>query len=74
VRLSTNATRTLDEYPDIMSAADIAGYLHISRRRTYELFQIDPSHGGIPCITIGTSKRVKKESFSRWLDKLERQA
>lgn len=63
--------KTLDEYPEILTAALIAKYLGISRRRTYELFQLSPEHGGIPNFEIGASKRVRKKSFIRWIDELE---
>jgi hypothetical protein len=65
--------KTLAEYPEMMTAAHISEYLHISRRRVYELFKLSPSNGGIPCIEIGSSKRVKKESFNLWLNKLEKE-
>jgi hypothetical protein len=64
--------KTINDYPEIMTAAHISEYLHISRRRVYELFNLSPSHGGIPCITIGASKRVKKSSFIGWLNKAEK--
>lgn len=60
-------TKSLEEYPEIMTAAHVSEYLHISRRRVYELFKLAPSSGGIPCIEIGLSKRVKKDSFVKWL-------
>ncbi|MEK5176326.1 helix-turn-helix domain-containing protein [Heyndrickxia sp. FSL W8-0496] len=65
--------KSLEEYPEIMTAAHISEYLHISRRRVYELFKLSPSHGGIPCIAIGASKRVRKESFNHWLNRCEKE-
>lgn len=65
--------KTLEEYPEIMTAAHISDYLHISRRRVYELLQVSPSNGGIPCIEIGISKRVKKDSFVAWLKSKEQE-
>lgn len=65
-------TNPLDAYPAIMTAAHISEYMHISRRRVYELFQTEPSAGGIPCLVIGGSKRVRKESFVRWINGLEK--
>lgn len=64
--------KSLEDYPEIMTAAHIAEYLQISRRRVYELFQIKPASGGIPCIAIGASKRVKKDSFVDWLNTKEK--
>lgn len=68
----TEEANPLDVYPAIMTAAHVSEYMHLSRRRVYELFQTDPSAGGIPCICVGGSKRVKKESFVRWIDSLEK--
>jgi excisionase family DNA binding protein len=64
---------SLEEYPEIMTAAHIAEYLHISRRRVYELCKLDPSKGGIPCMEIGLSKRVKKDSLTAWLSSKEKE-
>jgi hypothetical protein len=57
-----------DKLPDILTAQNIADYLIISRRRTYELFQLKPEHGGIPNFDIGFSKRVVKDDFLRWIE------
>lgn len=65
--------KSLEEYPEILTAANISEYLHISRRRVYELFKVSPSNGGIPCIEIGSSKRVKKDSFIAWLKNREQE-
>lgn len=59
--------KTLDELPDILTAQDIADYLKISRRRIYELFQINVIYGGIPNFEIGNSKRVLKEDLVKWI-------
>ncbi|MEM5014075.1 helix-turn-helix domain-containing protein [Niallia taxi] len=61
--------KSLEQYPEIMTAAHIAEYLQISRRRVYELLSVN---NGIPCIQIGITKRVKKSSFELWLNKLEK--
>lgn len=52
---------------EFLTAQDIADLLRISRLRVYELFRLNPSHGGIPHYTIGTSKRVDKADFEKWL-------
>jgi hypothetical protein len=65
--------RVLEEYPEIMTAAHIAEYLQISRRRVYELCKLIPSEGGIPCIEIGLSKRVRKGSLIAWLNAREKE-
>jgi|SRR5690606_22674082 len=53
--------------PDTLTALHISEYLHISRRRVYELFQMHVDVGGIPNYEIGTSKRVDKEDFRDWI-------
>lgn len=62
---------TWDSLPDILTAKHIAEFLSISRRRVYELFQIHVNHGGIPNFSIGASKRVDKEDFKQWRNKLK---
>ncbi|MCZ8518861.1 helix-turn-helix domain-containing protein [Paenibacillus caseinilyticus] len=59
--------KTIGELPDILTAQHIASYLQISRRRVYEMFQLDPSAGGIPNFEIGASKRVDKTDFLQWI-------
>lgn len=65
-------SKTLDAYPEILTAQHIADYLHISRRRVYELLEMPFSQGGIPCIVIGLSKRVQKETFIKWMHQKEK--
>lgn len=60
----------LDQLPEILTAAHIAKYLQISRRRVYELFQLKEDAGGLKVFKIGASIRVKKEDFIRWLNKI----
>lgn len=59
---------TLEALPEIITAQHIADYVCISRRRVYELFQINPEFGGIPNFEIGASKRVQKADFVNWID------
>ncbi|MDR7239650.1 helix-turn-helix domain-containing protein [Neobacillus drentensis] len=54
--------------PNILTAQHIADYLGISRRRVYELMQLSEKAGGIRCFSIGSSKRVDKEDFLRWIE------
>ena len=63
--------RNKDELPDILTAQQIATYLGISRKKVYELFQLKT--GGIPCFSIGASKRVMKEYFLRWVEEQMRE-
>lgn len=58
---------TLDQMPDILTADILAKYLRLSKRRVYELMDINPEYGGIPCIRIGRSKRVFKADLIEWL-------
>lgn len=54
--------------PRILTAQHIAKYLGISRRRVYELLQTSEEAGGIRCFKIGSSKRVDKEDFFKWIE------
>ncbi len=63
--------KTLESMPEVLTAQMIADYLHISRRRVYELFHIPPSYGGIPNYDIGISKRVDKPDFISWIEALK---
>ncbi|WP_232827979.1 helix-turn-helix domain-containing protein [Paraliobacillus sp. X-1268] len=56
-----------DLLPDTLTALHISEYLHISRRRVYELFQLHEEEGGIPNFQIGASKRVDKQDFKKWI-------
>ena len=58
----------MDDLPEILTAKLIATYLGVSRRRVYELFQLNPKHGGIPNFEIGASKRVDKQDFIKWIE------
>ncbi|MEN6350309.1 MAG: helix-turn-helix domain-containing protein [Syntrophomonas sp.] len=58
----------ISEMPEIITAQHIADYLHISRRRVYELLSLAPEAGGIPSIVIGASKRAAKTDFEAWLE------
>ncbi len=57
-----------EQLPAIMTAADIAGYLKISRRRVYEFLLLDPAQGGIRHAKFGASKRVEREDFIKWVE------
>jgi len=65
-------TEPMGALPEILTAQDIADYLHISRNTVYEYFKINPEYGGIPCISIGTSRRVDKEDFRDWIKNQKR--
>jgi len=58
----------INELPEIITAQHISDYLGISRGKIYTLFQIKPTAGGIPNFAIGTSKRVEKKDFIKWIE------
>jgi len=58
-----------ERLPAMMTAADIAGYLKISRRRVYEFLLLDPEQGGIRHAQFGASKRVERADFFDWIEK-----
>lgn len=60
--------KNFDTLPDMLTAQNVADYISISRRRVYELFQLPVERGGIPCIEIGTTKRVDKRDLIKWLE------
>lgn len=67
-----NQNKSLEDYPEMMTAAHISQYCGISRKKVYELFKLNPDIGGIPCIEIGITKRVRKETFITWMNKREK--
>lgn len=60
--------KNFDALPDLLTAQHVADYISISRRRVYELFKLPVERGGIPCIEIGTTKRVDKQDLIKWLE------
>ncbi|CAM4182483.1 helix-turn-helix domain-containing protein [Paenibacillus alkaliterrae] len=58
---------TLEQLPSILTAQNIADYLVIGRKRVYEYMQLSPAHGGIPCFSLGKTKRVEKKDFEKWI-------
>ena len=62
---------TDQEYPEILTAHQIAKVLQLSRRRVYELLQMNPLCGGMKSFDIGRSVRVRKESFVLWINQQE---
>lgn len=63
---------TWETLPDTLTALHISQFLGISRRRVYELFQINVENGGIPNFEIGASKRVDKSDFKTWIKDLKK--
>lgn len=60
-----------EDLPDILTAQHIANLFSISRNTVYELFRISPEHGGIPCISIGSTKRAEKADVMEWKNKMK---
>lgn len=57
-----------EELPDVLTAEMLSKFLSLSKRRIYELMDINPIAGGIPCLIIGRSKRVLKTDLIEWLE------
>ncbi|MEJ8306633.1 helix-turn-helix domain-containing protein [Saccharibacillus sacchari] len=57
-----------EKLPAILTAADIAGYLKISRRRVYEFLLLEPEQGGIRHAKFGASKRIERSDFIDWVE------
>ncbi len=54
-----------DELPMVLTPADIAAVMSLSRNRVYELVHSD----GFPAFKIGKKLyRVRKDKFLEWLD------
>ena len=73
IEIPSGEVKTVDQMtkyklPEILTAQNIADYLSISRRVVYELFQRFPSAGGIPNFDIGSSRRVEKKDFIKWIE------
>ncbi|MFB5194264.1 helix-turn-helix domain-containing protein [Neobacillus sp. KR4-4] len=55
--------KNIEDYPSILTAADLAEILRISKPTAYEL--MESNH--FPLIKFGRSKRVLKADFLKWL-------
>lgn len=53
----------LPDYPDVLSAAQVAKILHIGKTRTYQLLR----SGEIPSIRIGNSYRIPRAQLISYL-------
>lgn len=62
---------TYDDLPDVLTADLLSKFLSLSKRRVYELMEISPEAGGIPCLKIGRSKRVLKSDLQPWLNSMK---
>lgn len=59
----------LEDLPDVLTAEILSKFLSLSKRRVYELMDLNDDAGGIPCLRIGRSKRVLKTDLLAWLEK-----
>ncbi len=56
--------------PKLMSVAQVADFLHLSRSKVYQLIRQE----GLPVISFGRAFRVSFVSLQRWLSEREKQA
>ena len=61
--MTTNC-RSLDELPAMLTAADLAGALGISRAGAYALLH----RRGFPALRIGKRLMVPKDKLTAWID------
>ncbi len=52
-----------EDYPLILTAADVAEIMRISQRHAYELMEVSGTLVKVP----GRTKRVPREAFFKWL-------
>lgn len=64
---------SIAELPEVLTAKHISEHLHLSKRRVYELIQINPTAGGIKSFDIGRSRRVMKKDYLDWLTSKQNQ-
>lgn len=57
----------MSDLPNILTAKDIARYLRLAPNTVYGLMDVKPEHGGIPCFSVGKSRRVERADFEKWL-------
>lgn len=62
--MTTNC-RSLDELPAMLTAAELAGALGISRAGAYALLH----RRGFPALRIGKRLMVPKDKLAAWIDK-----
>lgn len=56
--------KNLNEYPEIMTAKNIAEYMDISYAKALHLLK----YGNLPCIKIGHVFKVSRSVFSAWVN------
>jgi excisionase family DNA binding protein len=58
----------LSEYPDVLTAKDVAEILNISVGHAYEMMRWTE----FPTIKLGRVKRVRKDKFIEWMEKAKK--
>jgi excisionase family DNA binding protein len=56
--------KSLSEYPEIMTARNIAEYMDISYAKALHLLK----YGNLPCIKIGHVFKVSRNVFEAWVN------
>lgn len=56
--------KKLHDYPEIMTAKDVANYLHMSYAKALYLLK----YGDLPCIRIGQIFKVSRAVFGEWVN------
>lgn len=59
----------LKDYPEILTAKHVSEILGVCYRHAYEIMEWYE----FPLIRIGRNKKVRKDSFIKWLDAKERE-
>lgn len=63
--MSQNSTAMWDDYPEVLTAKDVADLLRIGKNRTYELCKSQ----GFPAVRFGRSYRISKTLLLEWYQK-----
>lgn len=56
--------KTFEDLPSVLTAQDLADYLHISNSTAYNLLRCQ----GFPTLMVGKRMMVSKEKFKEWCD------
>lgn len=59
----------MNDLPSVLKPKDVAGFLNVSARYAYDIM----SRSDFPAIIIGSTKRVMREDFLKWVEKQKRQ-
>ncbi len=68
--LLESATDAQPPAPEVMTVADLAAYLQVSKKAVYDLAK----RGELPAAKLGDQWRFKKSLVDRWLEALSRQS